>query len=93
MGHWMRQLLATLCVASSLALVALGGSNLTGWFHLRTLSFGRPHGNHGPVLDMVAISHDIEGASYEESDDTQAHFYLACRAHPLCLLGYCTMGL
>jgi hypothetical protein len=29
MGHWMRQLLATLCVASSLALVALGGSDLT----------------------------------------------------------------
>jgi hypothetical protein len=28
MGHWMWQLLATLCVASSLALVALGGSNL-----------------------------------------------------------------
>jgi hypothetical protein len=35
-----RQLLATLCVASSLTLVALGGSDLIGQFHLRTLSFG-----------------------------------------------------
>jgi hypothetical protein len=31
MGHQVCQLLATLCVASSLALVALGGSNLVGW--------------------------------------------------------------
>jgi hypothetical protein len=29
MGHRMRQLLATLCVALSFALVALGGSDLT----------------------------------------------------------------
>jgi hypothetical protein len=47
MGLWMGQLLATLCVASSLALVALGGSDLSGGFCLRILSFGRPHGNHG----------------------------------------------
>jgi hypothetical protein len=43
----MRQLLATLYVTSSLVLVALGGSNATGGFCLRTLSFGRPHGNCG----------------------------------------------
>jgi hypothetical protein len=47
MGPWIRQLLDTLCVTSSLALVALGGSDLTGGFHLGTLSFGRPHGNYG----------------------------------------------
>jgi hypothetical protein len=46
-GHWMCQLLATLCVASSLALVALGSSDPTGGLHLRTVSFGRPHGNRG----------------------------------------------
>jgi hypothetical protein len=34
----MHQLLATLCVTSLLALVALGGSDLPSGFHLRTLS-------------------------------------------------------
>jgi hypothetical protein len=29
----------------------------------------------GPILDMVAVSHDVYGASYEESDDVQDHFY------------------
>jgi hypothetical protein len=43
----MRKLLATPCVASSLALVALGRSDSTGGFHIQTLSFDRPHGNHG----------------------------------------------
>jgi hypothetical protein len=49
----MRLLLAILCVASSLTLVALGGSYPTCGFHHHTLSFGK--------------SHDVEGASYEES--------------------------
>jgi hypothetical protein len=40
-------MLAILYVASSHALVALGGSNLTSRFHLGTLSFGRPIGNQG----------------------------------------------
>jgi hypothetical protein len=31
MGHRMRQLLATFCVTLSLTVVALGGSDLTGW--------------------------------------------------------------
>jgi hypothetical protein len=35
-------MLALLCVASSLALVALGGSDPTDGLHLQTLSFGRP---------------------------------------------------
>jgi hypothetical protein len=47
MGHSVRQPLAILYVALSLALVALGGSDLIGGFCLRTLRFGRPHGNHG----------------------------------------------
>jgi hypothetical protein len=47
MGLQMRQLLSTLCVASSLALFALGGSDPTGEFRLQTLSFGKPHGNCG----------------------------------------------
>jgi hypothetical protein len=47
MGLRMHQLLVTLCVASSLALVAQGGFEPTSGFHLRTLSFGRPHDNRG----------------------------------------------
>jgi hypothetical protein len=31
----------------------------------------------GPILDKVIVSHDVEGASYEESGDTLAHFYYA----------------
>jgi hypothetical protein len=34
MGLWMRQLLATLCVAPSLTLVALDGSDPIGGFRL-----------------------------------------------------------
>jgi hypothetical protein len=45
MGHKVRQLLAILCIASYLALVALGGSDPTDGFRLQTLSFGRPHDN------------------------------------------------
>jgi hypothetical protein len=49
MGHRVHQLLAILCVASFLALVALGSSDLIGEFCLQTLSFGRPHDNRrGP---------------------------------------------
>jgi hypothetical protein len=40
------QLLATLCVIMSLALFALGSTNPTGRFCLRTLCFGRHLGNH-----------------------------------------------
>jgi hypothetical protein len=47
MGLEMHQLLATLCVALSLDMVALGGSVSTGVFHLQTLIFGRPLGNCG----------------------------------------------
>jgi hypothetical protein len=35
MGHWMRQLLVTICIALSLA---LGGKDPSSDFHLRTLS-------------------------------------------------------
>jgi hypothetical protein len=41
MGPQVHQLLATFCITSSIALVALGGSDLSSRFHLRTLSFGR----------------------------------------------------
>jgi hypothetical protein len=47
MGLRMRQLLATLYVALSVGLIALSVSDTAGRFHLRTLSFGEPHGNHG----------------------------------------------
>jgi hypothetical protein len=43
----MGQMLATLCVALSLALFALGGSDPTGEFRLGTMSICRPLNNHG----------------------------------------------
>jgi hypothetical protein len=46
-GQQVRQLLATLCVALSLTLVAL---TQLGESCLRILSFGRPHDNHGVHL-------------------------------------------
>jgi hypothetical protein len=57
------QMLATLCVASSLT---LGGSEPTGGFHLGTLSFACLSAIMGLILDTVAVSHDVEGVSYEE---------------------------
>jgi hypothetical protein len=66
MGPRMHQLLITLCVTSSLSLFALGGSDLTGGICLRTLSCCRPTVIMGPVLDTVAISRDVEGASFKE---------------------------
>jgi hypothetical protein len=53
MGHRLCQLLATICVASSLTVVAPGGSDPTTMV--------------GPI--WVAISHDVKGVSYEESGD------------------------
>jgi hypothetical protein len=53
MGHQMRQLLVTLCVASSLALVALGGSDPSSGFRLQSLSFSMPPAIEGPVGDMA----------------------------------------
>jgi hypothetical protein len=63
MGPRMCQMLATLCVTSALALVALGGSNLTAGFHLGTLSVVGPSTIVVPILDTVAISLDVEGRS------------------------------
>jgi hypothetical protein len=66
MGPRVSQLLATLCVALSLALFALGGADPTCVFCLRTLSYSRPMEIVGPVLDTVVVSHAIVGASCEE---------------------------
>jgi hypothetical protein len=59
MGPRKCKLLATPCAASSLALVALGGSNPTG-------RFAGPSAIVRSILDMVAISRDVESASCEE---------------------------
>jgi hypothetical protein len=59
-------MLSTLCVASCLSLFALAGSDPTGGFHLGTLSIAGPSLIMGPILDMVAISRDVEGTSCEE---------------------------
>jgi hypothetical protein len=85
-------------VTSSLALVALGGSDLTGGFRLRTLSFDKPHNNHethfeygcriprcrGRVVRGVRMMHKLIFT---------VPFYHAYGAQPLCLLGYYTVGL
>jgi hypothetical protein len=62
----MRQMLVTICVALSLALVALGSSDTTSGFRLGTLSVAGPSTIVGPVLDMVVVSCDVEGTSCEE---------------------------
>jgi hypothetical protein len=61
-----RQMLATLCMALSLTLVALGGSDPTGGFHLGTLSFVGLSTIMRPILDTIAVFHDVDGVSYEE---------------------------
>jgi hypothetical protein len=61
-------LLATLCVTLSLALFALGDADSTGGFCLRTLRFGRPMTNVGPILDVVVIPRAVVvGTTCEES--------------------------
>jgi hypothetical protein len=53
------QLLATLCVALSLALFALGGADPTGEFCLRTLGFVGPSAIMSPIFYMIAVSHAV----------------------------------
>jgi hypothetical protein len=38
-------------------------------FAFEPLALAYPMTIVGPVSDMVALSHDVKGASYEESDD------------------------
>jgi hypothetical protein len=88
MGPQMCQMLATLCVSSALALVTLGGSNLTAGFHLGTLSVVGPSTIVVPILDTVAISLDVEGRSYEALgwciNSCLLHLFTAlARAHQL----------
>jgi hypothetical protein len=56
MGYLMRQLLATICVASSLTLVALDSSDPSNGFLLRTLSFSKPSTIEGPIGDTTSVS-------------------------------------
>jgi hypothetical protein len=56
-------MLITLYVTSSLPLFSLGDSDPTGIFHLRTLSVVGPSAIMEPILEMVAVSHDVEGVS------------------------------
>jgi hypothetical protein len=52
-------MLATLYVASSLALVALGGPDLTGGFRLGTLRVVDTSAIMGPALDTVVVSCNV----------------------------------
>jgi hypothetical protein len=63
MGPWMCQLLATPCVALSLA---LGGSDPSSVFHLRTLSFGRPLNHPG-----ARLGYDFHIPCYHSKHDVQ----------------------
>jgi hypothetical protein len=62
----MRQLLATYCVASSLALFTRGGTDSAGEFCLQTLSYCRTMAIMGPILDTVVVSHDVVVALCKE---------------------------
>jgi hypothetical protein len=62
----MLHLLATLCVDLSLTLFALGNSNSTCGFCIKTLTCCRPTAIMGPILDKVGVSCNVEGASCEE---------------------------
>jgi hypothetical protein len=53
------QLLATSCVALSLSLFALGGSDPTVKFCLGTLSLVGPSTIVGPIWDTITISHAV----------------------------------
>jgi hypothetical protein len=59
-------MLATLCVASSLALFTWGGTDPAGGFCLRTLSCCRPMTIVWPILHMVVVSHNVADMSCEE---------------------------
>jgi hypothetical protein len=50
------QLLTTLCVTLSRTLFALGGTDPTGGFYLKTLSFAGPSAIMGPVWDTIDVS-------------------------------------
>jgi hypothetical protein len=62
----MCQMLATLCVALSLALVALGGSDPTSRFHFKTLRVAGPLTIMGHVFNTVDVSCDVKDASCNE---------------------------
>jgi hypothetical protein len=66
-GSQMCHLVATLCVALSLALFALDVTDLTSGFCLRTLCYRKPMTIMGPVLNTVVVSHVVEGTLCEES--------------------------
>jgi hypothetical protein len=66
---------------------SLGGSDPTGRFCPGNLRFAGPSAIMGPVLDTIAISRDVEGASCEEFGWT------ASEGLSLCLLGCYTTGL
>jgi hypothetical protein len=63
MGPRAGQLLATLCVALSIALCAMCGTDLIGGFCLRTQNFAARLSIVGPILDMVTVSRDVAGTS------------------------------
>jgi hypothetical protein len=56
MGPYVCPLLATLCVALSLTLFALGGVDPTEGFYIQTLSFSRVMIIVRPILDTVVTS-------------------------------------
>jgi hypothetical protein len=98
MGSQVRQLLATLCVALSLTLFALGGADATGRFCLRTLSCSRLIAIMGLILDIVIVSRAVVGTSCEElgrrvNMGLLRPFTMLGRAPLLCLLGCNSTGL
>jgi hypothetical protein len=98
MGHWVRQLLAALYVTSSLAPVALGGSDLTQWvLPSNTELLADPVIIVGPISDMVSYPVMYRMCRMRSRMIRKivftVPFYHACGAQPLCLLDCYTVGL
>jgi hypothetical protein len=98
MGHRVHQLLATLCVASSLALDALGSSNLIQWvLPLNPEPWQTPQQLWG--LFWIRLPYPMtHRVCRTRSRMTRkiifiAPFYHACGAQSLRLLGCYTVGL
>jgi hypothetical protein len=94
----MGQMLATLCVALSLALFALGGSDPTGEFRLGTMSICRPLNNHGAYFGYDCHIPRCRGRIMRGVGVTcklmfTTPFYSTCKGPLLCLLGCYTTGL
>jgi hypothetical protein len=98
MGHCVHQLLATLCEASSLALLPLGGSNTSRWVLPSITKLWQIPPQSWDLLQvrlpypMMYMAHRMRSQMTRKIIFT-APFYHSYIAQPLCLLVFSTVGL